>query len=227
MTTKLLEGFRGRQPAEEVCPRPIRIFLEILRFLHRHLIHVLLFVPGAFVLVTAHELTHAVAASARGGTIQEIHLLPTRQNWGGSVSYKLPGAQATSWAIALAPYVASLSLAILTTCVAIRRPPKSYFVASCWFVWGFIMPLADLLNTALMWFQGAHNDFYGALGPISPIGIFATGTLIILCMAWGALVQTGLYSGQKLSRQAWWTLSGSTMAAFIGLVFIAFHAQNR
>jgi hypothetical protein len=227
MTIKLLEGFRGRQPAEKVCPRPIRIFSEILRFLRRHLVHLLLFVPGAFVLVTVHESTHAVVALARGGIIQEIQLLPTRQNWGGSVSYRLPGAQETSWEVSLAPYVVCLSLAVLTTGIAVRRSPKSHFVASCWFVWGFIMPLEDLLNTALMWSQGVRNDFYEALGPISPIGILATGTLIILCMAWGARVQTGLYSDQRLSWRAWWALSGSTMTAFIALSFIAVHAQNR
>lgn len=74
------------------------------------------------------------------------------------------------------------------------------------------MPLEDLLNTALMWSQGAHNDLYGALGPISPVGIFITGTLIVLCMAWGARVQIGLYSDQRLSWRAWWALSGSDAA---------------
>ena len=227
MTTKLLEGFRVRRPAEEVGPRPIRIFSEILWFLRRHLVHLLLFAPGVFLLVTVHESTHAVVALARGGTIQEMHLLPTRQNWGGSVSYKLPGAQKTSWDVALAPYVISLSLAVLTTGIAVRRPPKSYFVASCWFVWGFIMPLEDLLNSALMWSQGGHNDFYDALGPTPVIGIFATGILILLCMAWGGMVQTGLYCDQKLSLRAWWALSCGTMAAFIAFLFIALHAQNR
>jgi hypothetical protein len=228
MTTKLLEGFRGRQPPEEVCPRPKnRILSEILRFLRRHLVHLLFFVPGAFILVTVHESTHAVVALARGGIIQEIHLLPALQNWGGSVSYKLPGAQETSWAVSLAPYVVCLSLAVITTGIAVRRSPKSNFVASCWFVWGFIMPLEDLLNTALTWSQGVHNDFYEALGPSSSIGILATGTLIILCLAWGAWVQSAIYSDQRLSWRAWWVLSGSTMTAFVALSFIAFHAQIR
>lgn len=134
MTTKLLERSRGRQPAERVCPRPTGVFSEICWFLRRHLAHLLLFVPGAFVLVTVHESTHAATALARGGTIQEIHLLPTRQNWGGSVSYRLPGGQETSWDVSLAPYMVSLLLVALTTGVAFRRPPRSYFVASCWFV---------------------------------------------------------------------------------------------
>ncbi len=227
MATKLVEEFRGRPSSEQACPGPICIFSEILRFLRRHLVHLLLFVPGVFVLVTVHESTHAVVALARGGTIQEMHLLPTRQNWGGSVSYKLPGAQETSWDISLAPYVLSFSLAVLTTAIALRRPPKSYFVASCWFLWGFIMPLEDLLNSALMWSQGGHNDFYDAFGLASVFGILATGILIVLCMAWGGKVQTGLYSDKKLSWQAWWVLSGGTMAAFILCLFIAFHAQNQ
>jgi hypothetical protein len=227
MTTKPLEGFRIRQPAEVICPKPLCISSEILRFLRRHLVHLLLFVPGAFVLVTVHESTHAVVALARGGTIQEIHLLPTWQNWGGAVSYKLPGAQETTWDVSLAPYMVCLSMAVLTTGVALRHPPKSYFVASCWFVWGFIMPLEDLINSALMWSQGAHNDFCNALGPTSPMGVLTTGTLIILCMTWGARIQAGLYSGQKLSWRAWWALSGITMTAFIALLFISFHAQNR
>ncbi len=192
MTIKLFGGSGGRQSAEGVCPMPIGICSEILRFLRRHLVHLLFFVPGAFLLVTVHESTHALAALAQGGTIQEIQLLPTRQNWGGKVSYKLPEARATSWDVALAPYVVSLSLAVLTTGVTVRRLPKSYFAASCWFVWGFVMPLEDLLNTALMWSRGAHNDFYDALGPTSPIGVLATGTLLMLCMAWGARVQAGL-----------------------------------
>ncbi len=227
MTTKPLERISVRQSAEEVRPKPIHLGSEILRFLRRHLVHLLLFVPGAFLLVTVHESSHAVVALARGGTIQEIHLLPTLQNWGGSVSYKLPGAQETTADVALAPYLVCLSLALLTTGVALRHPPKSCFVASCWFVWGFIMPLEDLLNSALMWSQGAHNDFYAAFGPTSLIGICATGTLIILCMTWGAGVQSGLYSDQRLSWRAWWALSGSTMTAFVALVFITFHAQNR
>lgn len=216
--------FKSEQSSE--LPKLMNISSEILRFLRRHLVHLLLFVPGAFVLVTIHESTHAAVALARDGTIQEIQLLPTRQNWGGSVSYKLPGVRERSWEVSLAPYAISLSLAVLTTGVAVRRPPKSYFVASCWFVWGFIMPLQDLLNSALMWSQGGHNDFYDALGPTSVIGIFATGILIMVCMAWGARVQTGLYSDQKLSWQGWWALSGSTMAAFIVFHFITFHAQN-
>ncbi len=227
MTTKLLEEFRGRQSPEQVTLRPIRIFSEILRFLRGHLVHLLLFVPGVFVLVTAHESSHAVVTLARGGTIQEMHLLPTRQNWGGSVSYKLPGAQERSWDISLAPYVISLSLAVLTTGIAVRRPPKSYFLASCWFVWGFIMPLEDLINSALMWSQGGHNDFYDALGPASVLGILATGILIILCMVWGGRVQTALYSEKKLSWRAWWALSGGTMAAFVLFLFVAFHAQKQ
>ncbi len=226
MTTKLIEGFRGRPSAEGVCPKAIGIFSEILRFLRRHLVHLLLFVPGISILVTVHESTHAVVALARGGTIQEIHLLPTRHNWGGNVSYKLPGAPKTSWDVSLAPYMVCLALAVLTTGIAVRRAPKSYFVASSWFVWGFIMPLEDLLNTALMWSQGAHNDFYEALGPSSPVGIFGTGTLIILCAAWGGRVQTGLYSDEKLSGRAWFALSGTTMAAFVVFALIAFHAQN-
>ncbi len=226
MTIKLLEGSRGSQSAEGASPKPIGIFSEILRFLLRHLVHLLFFVPGIFILVTVHESTHAVVVLARGGTIQDIHLLPTRHNWGGNVIYKLPGARATSWDVALAPYVVDLSLAVLATGIAVRRAPKSYFVASCWFVWGFLMPLEDLLNTALMWSQSAHNDFYEALGPSSPIGIFVAGTLIILCMAWGGRVQTGLYGEQRLSRGAWWALSGSTMAVFVVFAVISFHAQN-
>ncbi len=225
MTTKPLEGFRARQSPEQVCPGPICIFSEIFRFLRPQLVHLLLFVPGVFVLLTVHESTHAVVALARGGTIHEMHLLPTRHNWGGSVSYRLPGARETSWDISLAPYVISLSLAALTTGIAVRRPPKSFFVASCWFVWGFIMPLEDLLNSALIWSQGGHNDFHDALGPAQVLGILATGILIFLCLAWGGRVQTGLYSDKKLSWRAWWALSGGTMAAFILFLFIAFHAQ--
>jgi hypothetical protein len=195
-----------------------------VRFLRRHLVHLLLFVPGTFVLVAVHESTHAAAAWARGGTIQEMRLMPTHHNWGGSVSYSLPGGQATSWAVSLAPYIVCLSLAVLTTAMATRQPPKSYFVASCWFVWGFAMPLQDLLNTALMWSQGARNDLHEALGPISPIGILGTATLIFLCLAWGARVQAGLYSDQRLSGPAWWTLSVIAMTSCIALSFIARHA---
>jgi hypothetical protein len=229
MTNKRLDGLTGRLSAEEVCRRPIRILFEISQFLRRHLIHLLIFVPAAFVLMTVHESAHAVVALARGGVIQELHLLPTRQNWGGSISFKFPaGAEQTSWEVSLAPYMVCLSLAALTTGIAVRRPPKSYFVASCWFVWGFIMPLQDLLNAALFWSQGAHNDFYEAFGPTSLVGSFATGTLIILFMAWGARVQRELYSDQKLSSRAWWALSGSTLTGFIALTFIALRCtQNR
>jgi hypothetical protein len=216
----------ARMPNSSQMDKPVPILSEILQFTRQHLVHFLIFAPGAFILVTVHESTHALVALARGGVIRDIHLLPTRQNWGGSISFNFPaGVPETSWNIWLAPYIVWLLLAVLTTGIAVRRPSKSYFAASCWFVWGFLMPLADLVNAALFWSRGAHNDFYDAFGQASLLGIFAAVTLIVLCMAWGAVVQRGLYSDNKLSWRAWWTMSCSALAGFIALNLVAFRSM--
>ena len=73
MITRRFDRSTARLSAEEVCPRPIRVFSEILQFLRRHLVQLLIFAPGAFVLMAVHESTHAVMALARGGVSHNRH----------------------------------------------------------------------------------------------------------------------------------------------------------
>jgi hypothetical protein len=197
------------------------VLSEIARFIRRHLWHLLLLIPGALAVTATHEAAHAVVVILQGGTVREFHWVPSVKGW-GYVTYQFPArAEYSRAAVSLAPYAGWFLLAALTTVVAVRWPPRSYFAASCWFVWGFLIPLADIANAAFFWLQGMDNDFRDAFGPPAWAGLFAIGGLAGLCIAWGAVVERGLHRDQRLSCPAYLVLSGATvvglLAASVGL----------
>lgn len=194
---------------------------EVAGFVRAHLAHILLSPLVAVVVTFLHETAHAAAALAYGGEVTHFVFLPGDGNW-GSMRYVLPQEDASaSLAISLAPYVMWAALAAGVALFACLRGPVRFSWASTLFVWGYVVALGDIANTAFPFLMGAHNDFHSAFGPPSARdGLTALVAAAIATCA-GFSVHQRLYGTRALSVRGF-TGACVVFATCLGLLWAAF-----
>jgi hypothetical protein len=191
---------------------------ETLRFLRRHWPHLLLFVPGVIVVTVIHESAHAIAVLLQGGTVSEFIWLPSDDKW-GSVSYDLPhGSERAAYLISLAPNLLWLLFATLACALSFRRQPCGYWQASFIYVWLFVVPLADIANTAFPYLTGKTNDFRSAFGPPAALAGPLVAAFCALTFSAGYFLQRRLYRADRLSAPSYLALG--TVTFIMLLTFI-------
>ena len=184
---------------------------EIRRFVRAHVWHLLLLAPGLLLATLLHEAAHAAAVAGQRGQLEQFTWIPSLQEW-GYVTYRFPeGVAYSELAISIAPYLLALGLAGIATLASFRRQPWSYRVASVWYIWGFLVPLAEIANTMFAWLVGADNDLSAAFGRPAPGGFIAVGCVVPGCLLWGGWLQRRLYRERALGLGAYATLSLSTV----------------
>jgi hypothetical protein len=191
------------------------VLSEIRLFVRAHLWHLLLLAPGLLLATLLHEAAHAAAVVLQGGRVEQFAWIPSLHEW-GYVTYRFPkGVAHSEFAISIAPYLVVLGLAGLATLPSIRRRPWSYRVASVWYIWGFLVPLAKIANTVFAWLVGADNDLAQAFGRPTLGAFIAVGCVVAGCLFWGGWLQRRLYREGALGFGAYAILSLSTVAFII------------
>jgi hypothetical protein len=198
--------------------------MDIGRFIRAHLWHLLLLAPGLLLATVVHEAAHAAAVIGQGGRILDFVWVPSLQEW-GHVRYRFPtDAGHSEFVISLAPYVAATCLAGLATLASFRSRPWSYRAASGWYVWAFLVPLAEIANAVFVWLAGGDNDLLQAFGPPTLAGFIAVGSAVLASLVWGGWLQRRLYQERALSLVACTALSLATVmlvaAASVGLALL-------
>jgi len=195
----------------------MKLIREIGAFFKSHWLHGLLVVPAIVGVTVVHEGMHGLAVRAQGGTIRDFVWLPTSGEW-GHIRYVFASSTVySSVLIALAPYLLWLALILLAVLLAFFNPPRSFRMASTVFIWLFLVPLADIANTALPYLSGTRNDFQSALGAPAPaiqLALLAAGGFFA---ALGFFVQRRLYGARRLSLPAYASL-GALAALTICLI---------
>ncbi len=191
------------------------VILESWSFIRRHWLHLFLFAPGAILVTILHESAHALAVGLQGGTVSRFVWLPTGGKW-GFVKYSFPEVdRVSSLVVSLAPYCVWLLFAILALVLGRARSTGGYWKASLIYMWLFVVPLADIANTAFPYLAGRQNDFSSAFGPPT---IF--GTMLILFLASMSLVvgydlQSRLYGQNGLKGPSYAALSGLSLISIL------------
>lgn len=191
---------------------------EILRFIRIHWVH-LLILPVLVLPITAiHESAHCAAVLVQGGTITEFSCWPSAGKW-GFMNYEFPYSQEYSaFAISMAPYALWTIVATITVVIGIVRRQFPVWLGSTLFIWGFIVPLADIANAAFPYLiKGGENDFRHALGTPTLQLWFATCAATVISIALGFQLQRRLYGDRSLSLAGYSTL---TVLFFLGLAVI-------
>ena len=193
------------------------VLSEVRVFVRAHLWHLLVLAPGLLLATLLHEAAHAAAVAGQGGQVEQFAWIPSLQEW-GYVTYRFPrGVDYSEFAISIAPYLVALGLAGLATLISFRRRPWSYRVASAWYIWGFLVPLAEIANATFAWLAGADNDLAQAFGRPTLGALIAVGCVVLGCLLWGGSLQCRLYRERALGLGAYAALSLSTVASIIAV----------
>jgi len=183
---------------------------DIVSFFKGHWPHVILAIPAAVAFTAAHELAHCVAVWLQGGNVTDFAWLPSGSEWGHMQYSFPPGAEYSAAAVSLSPYAFWICSCLLAGILSLRRAALRFWCASIIFVWLFIVPLADIANTAapyLLW--DTDNDFRDAFGPTQPsfaIVAAAFGTVAVIS---GFLLNRRLYRNRSVGLPAYCILAGT------------------
>jgi len=196
------------------------VFSEILLFLKKHWIHILIGIPMVVGWTILHELAHCVAAWVQGGNVTEFVWLPSAQGWGHMRYSNSEFTPLMGQLVSLAPYFLWTALCLVAVLLSRRSGGWSFKGASTIFVWLFIVPVADMANTAVpyvLW--GRDNDFYsafGAPGLLLTLGIAVFGLLLF---AGGFALNKRLYRDSALGACAYTTLAAVAGTLVVGITW--------
>jgi len=197
--------------------RLVPMLRQTLNFIGRHWPHLLLIIPGALLITIVHESAHAFAVFLQGGKLTQFVWLPEAGKW-GYITYEFPdGAAYSDFAISFAPYLVWLLLASFAAFLSLRSRQLSYWKASLAYLWLFVIPLADIANTAFPYLAGRDNDFRSAFGNPSVIVGLAVGLFGILALIGGYHVQRCLYREDGLTTPSYLALSTIALAMILTL----------
>ncbi len=206
--------------AHFICSLMHQIFSEILVFMKRHWVHLLLGIPMIIGWTILHELAHCLAVWTQGGTVTDFVWLPGDDHW-GYMSYQ---AEAFSFRmqqwVALAPYLIWTMFCLFAGVLAGVSPKGSFMINSTTYVWLFIAPVADIANAAipyLLW--GMENDLHHALG--TPGLLIQSGfiSFSLLIVAYGFWLNRKLYHENALGLRAYTILAGLAAVLVTGLTW--------
>jgi hypothetical protein len=191
---------------------------DIVRFFRGHWVHLLLAIPAVVGFTVVHELAHCAAVWMQGGKVTEFVWLPSSGEW-GHMQYKFPsGVIHSDWLVSLAPYFCWLLLCLCVGVLSLNPRPWPAWISSTLFVWGFIVPIADTANTALLYLMSSsNNDFRHALGaPTLPIALaLGIGTLVLVCL--GFAIQRRLYRERAVGLAAYTVLAACGAVGIMAL----------
>jgi hypothetical protein len=188
--------------------RDMNALREVGRFLRSHLFHLLISPVLGFTVVTLlHELAHAAAAIAQGGTVTELSIVPQAGSYGHMRYHFAAGSPAVRELVSAAPYLMWGTMAGIVVLIALASSRLPHAIASTLFLWLYLVPLLDIANAAIGWLVGAGGDLAHALGPPDQLGAGA-----MLCFAAAAyaatyFVQRRLYGNRALSAPAYVLIS--------------------
>ena len=120
--------------------------------------------------------------------------------------------------ILLAPYVLYLGMNLLAGLMALWCRALPFPVASTVFVWLFIVPIADIANTAVpyaLW--NTFNDFHRAFGPSSPVVSAALLGSGLLASWYGYWLNRQLYGPQTLGVPSYCALAAAGMGVVLAI----------
>lgn len=192
------------------------VLQDIAAFFKGHWPHVIVAIPTAVAFTALHEVSHCVAVWMQGGTVTEFVWLPSGSEW-GHMRYSFPsGVQYSATAVSLCPYVLWVSLCLFAGVLAFRQTPWPFWCASTIFVWLFIVPLADIANTAapyLLW--DADNDFQHAFGPSRPSFVATAVALGAVFATCGFLLNKRLYRDRAVGFPTYCVLAATATLAIL------------
>ena len=193
-----------------------RVLHDLAAFFKGHWPHFVAAIPAAIAFTALHELAHCAAVWIQGGNVTDFAWLPSAAGW-GHMSYLFPqGVQYSRRAIMLAPYAFWAGSCLLAGALASRRAPWPFWAASTIFVWLFIVPLADIANTAIpyvLW--NTFNDFHRAFGPVGLSFSVLAVVLGLLASWYGYLLNRRLYRDRAVGLPAYCVLA--VLAALVVL----------
>ena len=181
---------------------------QIKGFFRGHWPHLLAAIPLGIIFTALHEFAHSAAGWLQAGTVTSFVWLPSSAGW-GHMSCSFPaGAQYSMRMVTLAPYFLYLAMGLLAGALSLRRSAWSFPAASTFFVWLFVVPVADIANTAIpyaLW--NTYNDFHRAFGHSSPY--ISTALLVLgLSVAWyGYWLNRRLYCARAVGFPAYCILA--------------------
>lgn len=167
-------------------------------FTKPHWWHLLLIPVMAIGFTALHEGAHALAVVVQGGQMLEFNVIPGGGRY-GHVSYTFDREQSFSqFAVLIAPYAMWVGFMIGSIVLAALRRGYPFAVASLVFLWCYIGPWLDILNTADGWAAGGSNDFAHAFGEPTTLGVGAFGVGSVVAMSVGYFVQRRLYGDRAV-----------------------------
>ncbi|MBN8248360.1 MAG: hypothetical protein J0L84_13075 [Verrucomicrobia bacterium] len=187
---------------------------ELTPFFRRHWIHLVLGISGVVAVTVVHELAHAVAVGAQGGTVTEFAWWPAGGNW-GHVRYRSPdGAGFSRTLVALAPYGLWITFWLVAALLSLRRTQWSIAAAACLYLWLFVVPCGDIAYALVPWLlSDTDTDFRQAFGPALPP--YQTAGLGFAAVLSGFIIQRGLYRDEALGVAAYGVLAGVAVLATV------------
>jgi hypothetical protein len=196
------------------------VIKDIVTFFRGHWPHVIIAIPAAVAFTSLHELAHCVAVWVQGGSVTEFVWLPSGSEWGHMRYCFPPGVSYNSIAVSLSPYVFWALFCLVAGILSLRRRRWPFWFASTLFVWLFIVPLADIANTALPYLAfGSDNDFRHAFGPPRPAFALAAGICGVVAAVYGYLLNQRLYRDRAVGIFAYCVLALTALLA-LGAVTI-------
>lgn len=195
-----------------------QLLQDIAAFSKSHWPHVIIAIPAAIAFTALHELAHCVAVWVQGGSVIDFAWLPSLEEW-GHMQYSFPmEARYSGTAVSLSPYAFWILFCLLAGILALRAAPWRFWFASTIFVWLFIVPLADIANTAAPYLLlDSNNDFRRAFGPSRPwfyAAAIAFGAVSACC---GFFLNRRLYRQRAVRLPAYCLLAGTTAIVVLAI----------
>ena len=180
---------------------------DIIAFIKAHWVHIILAIPAAVAFTALHELAHCVAVWLQGGEVLEFVWLPSQGEW-GHMSYSFSEYHDHSTRIvSLAPYIFWVASCFIASILSLRQKPWKFWIASTIFVWLFIVPLADIANTALPYLLlDVSNDFQSAFGSSGVLISVSLTVFAVVMIILGFGIQKRLYRERDICVGAYYIL---------------------
>ena len=184
------------------------ILKDILLFFKGHWPHLIVVIPAAVAFTALHELAHCAGVWLQGGRVTNFVWLPSGTEW-GHMQYLFPsGAEYSSTAISLSPYVFWISFCLLAGILSLKRSPWPFWIASIIYVWLFIVPLADIANTAMPYLlTNTNNDLQQAFGAARFSYVLIAVIFGIAAAIFGFLLNKRLYRDRSIGLAAYCVLA--------------------
>ena len=200
-----------------------KVLRDIGLFFKGHWPHVVVAIPAAIAFTALHELAHCAAVWMQGGTVTEFVWLPSGAEWGHMQYAFPPGVEYSEAVISLSPYVFWVASCVVAGVLSLKPTRWPFWFASTIFVWLFIVPLADIANTAAPYLiLDASNDFRYALGPAPSSFAILAAVPVAVAVLYGYLLNRRLYRDRAIGFPAYCILAGTAALMVLALTSVRF-----